>query len=287
MIIYFFKDRSKERVDFSQLIDEYFDKLENTVLTSNDDEFIATFNLPEFATSYRYLITKRSRVSSLYRLNPNFVNTFLLCEIPDDVPLFVTRTILKQVEQLCRIFDFAIYHERIDNIKKFDMFELISVLEKERNTYLENNPDIKKYPVDQDLLNEVCTYQSMIKELPSVVKDDIVATPYIILKDNKDNIYFSVNWHVGLPTTFPPRLDFVHVEEEENFVNLVPIQVFYKYVEKLMFEVKDNSIGIKIRYLNENASLKAKKYIRKMRKSVLSTYNYEIIQITDLIENRS
>ena len=28
MIIYFFKDRSKERVNFGQLIDEYFDKLE-------------------------------------------------------------------------------------------------------------------------------------------------------------------------------------------------------------------------------------------------------------------
>ena len=266
MIIYFFKDRSKERVDFGQLIDEYFDKLENTVITSNDDEFIATFNLPEFETSYRYLITKRSRVSSLYRLNPNFVNTFLLCEIPDDVPLFVSRLILKQIDELCKIFEFAIYHERIENIKEFNMFELISILQKERNKFLENNPNIKKYKVDQDLLNEVCTYQSMISELPSVAKDDIVANPYIVLKDSNDNIYFSVNWHVGLPTTFPPQLDFVHIEEEENFVNLVPIQVFYKYVEKLMYEIKDNSIGIKIRYLNENSSLKARKYIRKMRK---------------------
>ena len=284
MIIYFFKDRSKERVDFGQLIDEYFDKLENTVITSNDDEFIATFNLPEFETSYRYLITKRSRVSSLYRLNPNFVNTFLLCEIPDDVPLFVSRLILKQIDELCKIFEFAIYHERIENIKEFNMFELISILQKERNKFLENNPNIKKYKVDQDLLNEVCTYQSMINELPSVAKDDIVANPYIVLKDSNDNIYFSVNWHVGLPTTFPPQLDFVHIEEEENFVNLVPIQVFYKYVEKLMYESKDNSIGIKIRYLNENSSLKARKYIRKMRKSFLSTYKYENIKLIDLIE---
>lgn len=284
MIIYFFKDRSKERIDFGQLIDEYFDKLENTILSSNDDEFIATFNLPEFETSYRYLITKRSRVSSLYRLNPNFVNTFLLCEIPDDIPLFLSRLILKQIEELCRIFEFAIYHERIENIREFNMFELISILEKERRLYLENNKDVVKYKVDQDLLNEVCTYQSMIHELPSVVKDDIVANPYIVLKDNNDNVYFSVNWHVGLPTTFPPQLDFVHIEEEENFVNLVPIQVFYKYTEKLMYEIKDSSIGIKIRYLNENASLKARKYIRKMRKSFLSTYKYENIKLIDLIE---
>ena len=284
MIIYFFKDRCKERVDFYQLIDEYFDKLENTVITSNDDELDITFKIPNFDCSYRYLITKRSRVSCLYRLNPNYVNTFLLCELPDDVPMFVSRMMLKQVDELCRTFDLAIYHERIDNIKEFNMFEMIAILNKERTRFLEANPEIIKYPIDQDMLNEICTYESMIKELPSVVKDDIVANSYIVLKDSADHIYFSVNWHVGLPTTFPPHLDFVHVEEEENLVNLVPIQVFYKYVEKLMYEIKDGSIGIKIRYLNENCSLKAKKYIRKMRKSVLSTYNYEVIKITDLIE---
>ena len=31
MIIYFFKDRSKERVNFGQLIDEYFDKVQHSV----------------------------------------------------------------------------------------------------------------------------------------------------------------------------------------------------------------------------------------------------------------
>lgn len=286
MIIYFFKDRSKERVDFVQLIDEYFDKLENTQITSNDDEFVATFNMPHFNCSYRYLITKRSRVSSLYRLNPNYVNTFLLCELPDDVPLCITRMMLIQIEDLCSKFEFAIYHERIDNITNFNMFELIEILKKERTNYLNEHPEIVKYPVDQDLLNEVCTYQSLIDGLPSVVKDDIVASPYIILKDSTNHVYFSVNWHVGMPTTFPPNLDFVHIEEEENLVNLVPIQIFYKYVQKLMYEIKDESIGIEIRYLNENGSLKAKKYIRKMRKSVLSTYNYDEIKITDLIEKK-
>ncbi len=284
MIIYFFKDRSKERVDFGQLIDEYFDKIENTYITSNDDEFVATFNIPHFDCSYRYLITKRSRVTSLYRLNPNFVNTFLLCELPDDVPLFIMRLMLKQIDELCRLFDFAIYHEKIDNITNFNMFELIEVLTKERTKYLNDHPEVVKYQVDQDLLNEVCMYQSLIDELPSVVKDDIVANPYIVLKDSENHIYFSVNWHVGMPTTFPPHLDFVHVEEEENLVNLVPIQTFYKYVQRNMYEIKDGSIGIEIRYLNENSSLKSRKYIKKMRKAVISTFNFDVIKITDLIE---
>lgn len=290
MVIYFFKDRSKERVDFNQLIDEYLDKLENTEIISNDAEFIATFKIPHFNCSYRYLITKRSRVSSLYRLNANYVNTFLLCEIPDDVPLFVYRMILKQIDELCNIFEFAIYYEYVEDITSFNMFELITVLAKNRTKYLAEHPEIVKYPVEQDFLNEICMYQSLIDELPSVVKDDIVANPYIVLRGineregSEDHIYFCVNWRVGMPTTFPPHLDFVQIEEEDNLVNLVPIQVFNKYVERLMFEIKDPSIDIKIRYLTENGSLKARKFIKKMRKSFTSTYNYVQTNLTSLIE---
>lgn len=284
MTLYFFKNRSKERVDFFKLIDEYFDKLENTVINSNDDEVSISINLPHFGCSYRYLITKRSRVTSFYRLNSNYVNTFLLCEIPDAVPQFVFRQILKQVEELCSKFEFAIYHEKIDDIREFNMFEMIAVLTKERTRYLLENPDVVRYPIEQDLLNEICTYQSLLGEITNIVKDDIVAGPYIILKDSANHIYFSVNWSVGLPTTFPPHLDFVQIEEEENLVNLVPIQIFYKYVEKYMYEIKDGSIDIKIRYLNEVGSTKARKLIKKMRKYVLSTYNYETMKITDLIE---
>lgn len=284
MTLYFFKNRSKERVDFFKLIDEYFDKLEHTTINSNDDEVSIVIDLPHFGCTYRYLITKRSRVTSFYRLNSNYVNTFLLCEIPDVVPQFVFRQILKQIEELCSKFEFAIYHEKIDDIREFNMFEMIAILTKERAKYLSENPDIVKYPIDQDLLNEICTYQSLLGEITNIVKDDIVAGPYIVLKDHANHIYFSINWSVGLPTTFPPHLDFVQIEEEENLVNLVPIQVFYKYVEKYMYEIKDGSIDIKIRYLNEAGSIKARKWIKKMRRSVLSTYNYEPIKMIDLIE---
>ncbi len=284
MILYFFKERSKERIDFFKLIDDYFDKFENTTINSNDDELSVTFNMPYFGCSYRYLITKRSRVTSFYRLNSNYVNTFLLCEIPEAIPQFLFRQILKQVEELCSKFEFAIYHERIDNIREFNMFEMIAILTKERIKFLSENPDVIRYPIDQDLLNEICTYQSLLGDITKLVKDDIVAGPYIVLKDNSNHIYFSVNWSVGMPTTFPPHLDFVQIEEEENLVNLVPAQVFYKYVEKYMYEIKDGSIEIKIRYLNESGSMKARKLIKKMRKSVISTYNYEPVKITDLIE---
>ena len=284
MVIYFFKKRSLPRIDFMEVVDDYFDKLENTTITSNDEELSIVFNLPYFDCSYRYLVTKRSRVTSFYRLNSDYVNTFLFCEIPDAIPQYIIRVILKQINELCDRFDLAIYHDKIDNIAEFNMFELISSMTKARTLYLAENPEISTYPVEQCLLNEVCTYVSLVNEIPNIVNDDIVAKPYIILKDDNNNVYFGINWEVGEPTTFPPHLDFVQIEEEENLINLVPIQVFNKYVEKLMYDIKTSSLDIKIKYLNEVGSRKARKYIRKMRKAFVSTYNYETIKLIDLIE---
>ena len=71
----------------------------------------------------------------------------------------------------------------------------------------------------------------------------------------------SISWKVGTPTIFPPHLNYVQVEEEENLVALVPIEIFYKYVEKLMNEVKD--VDFKLLYLNEKTALKAKKLVKK------------------------
>lgn len=284
MVIYFFKERSRELIDFYELIDGYFDKLENTTITNDDNELVINIDIPNFSCSYRYLITKRSRVTSMYRLNPNYMNTFMVCEIPDTIPQFLIRWVLKQVEELCTRFGFAIYHDLLENIRPFNMFEMITLLTKERNTYLLNNREIKVYPVEQDMLNEICTYQSLLNDLSTIVKSDIVPSPYIVMKDSSDNVYFSVSWQVGLPTTFPPHLNFIHIEEEENLVSLVPASIFYKYAEKYMYEVKDASLGIKIKYLNEKNSNKCKKFIRKMRKSFISSYSYEEIKLKKLIE---
>lgn len=284
MVIYFFKERSKELIDFYDLVDGYFDKCENTSITSNDNELIINFDIPNFACSYRYLVTKRSRVTSMYRLNPNYMNTFMLCEIPEAIPQFLIRYILRQVEELCTKFGFAIYHDMFDNIHEFNMFEMIALLTKERKNYLQEHPEVVMYPIDQDMLNEICTYQASLSELPKIVKGDVVASPYIVLKDSSNHIYFSVNWQVGLPTTFPPHLDFVHVEEEVNLVSLVPANIFYKNVDHYMYEIKDGSIDIRIKYLNEKGSNKARKLIRKMRKYVVSAYDYEEIKLTNLIE---
>ncbi len=286
MIIHFFRERSKPRIDFYQLIDGYFDNLENSKITSNDNELEVEINLKNFDFKYCYYITKRSRVSSLYKLNLEYININLLCEIPSILPQYLSRLIFKQISEVCEKFELSIFYDKFDNIRNFDMFELITALGKERIEFIESNPNFKVYRMPMNILNDMCSYQSMIEVLPSLVKDDIIIDKYDILVDkDSDEVKTCISWEAGSPTIFPPHLNYVQIKEEENVVILVPIEVFYKYVEKLMYEIKEDTINYKLLYLNEKMAQKAKKLVKKMRKSVVSLTNFNTIKITDLMES--
>ena len=54
MVIHFFKNRN-ERIDFEDLIDNYFNTLDNVTITSDDSECRITINMVDFNFAYHYL----------------------------------------------------------------------------------------------------------------------------------------------------------------------------------------------------------------------------------------
>lgn len=284
MVIHFFKNRN-ERVDFEELLDGYFSSLENTTITSDDSECKINIELPDFNFAYHYLITKRSHVSSIYKLSYDYVNVNMLVDIPLNIPQFLIKTILQQVDEMCKKFTFHIYYESLDNIREFHFFEVFEAFLKKRRQYFEEHPELEIYRISEDKLNKICIYQKIIKDLPQIVKADVMSEPYIVMlnKETKQ-VFLSINWRVGQPTVFPPELDFVYVEEEENLVNLIPINVVMKYLHHSMAEIKDSASEIKILFLNEKASSKARKYLKKMKKFNIPSKNFEIIKFINLVE---
>lgn len=285
MVIHFFRERIKPRIDFYQLIDGYFDNLPNSKITSNDDEVVITISMDNFDFKYNYLITKRSKVSSLYRLNADFININLLCEVPFFLPQYISRMIFKQINEICEKFELSIYYEKYDNIKPFNMFELIDFLGKERIEYLDAHPEVINYRIHMNILNDMCRYQSLLDYFPTLIKGEVVANKYTILADNRTGeVRNSIIWRSGEPMLFPPHLNYVQVVEEDNLVALIPIEMFYHYTNRLMYEIKDDKVDFKVLYLNEKNALKAKKSVKKMRKAIMSLTDFTVIKLTDLIE---
>ncbi len=284
MVIHFFKNRN-ERIDFEDLIDNYFNTLDNVTITSDDSECRITINMVDFNFAYHYLITKRSHVSSIYKLSYDYVNVNMLIDIPLNIPQFLIKAILQQVDEMCKRFGFSIYYEQLDNIREFRFFEVFQSILKERKKYFEDNPDLEYYKIPEEKLNKICIYQKIMKDLPHIVNADVMSNPYIVMVNKETGkVELSINWRVGEATVFPPELSYVHVEEEENLINLIPMDIFMKYVAHYMYEIKDSASKIKMLFLNQKYSTKARKYLKKMKKYLVSSSRFEIIKFINLIE---
>ena len=51
-----------------------------------------------------------------------------------------------------------------------------------------------------------------------------------------------------------------------------------------MYEIKDSGSDLKMLFLNEKGSLKVKKHLKKVRKYMISSSNFDVIKLINLIE---
>ena len=81
MNIHFFRNSTLEKIDYAKVLD-FFDNQPKFESFYTDDFVEIVYKDPEFNYSYRYLITKKSKVSKIYKLNPMFSNVNFLLEMP-------------------------------------------------------------------------------------------------------------------------------------------------------------------------------------------------------------
>lgn len=290
MVIHFFRERIKERIDFSDVIDVFFGELENCEITSDDDQVDISITEPTFDFKYHFYITKRTRVTNIIKLNPSFVNTNILVDIPVLLPKFLVRKILKIVGDLCKKFELAIYHDMINDIQPFSMLDLLTNMDKETYMYIENHPG-KYHYLDQRTLTTACTFLQVIPEIAESLVVDTVISPYDVLYDKEeDKVVLAMTWQAGQPTVFPPLLNYIFIEEEGNLLSVIPAEGFFKYTRRLMHEIVKNKkfdyqLDMDLYYLNEKNAIKAKKLVRKMRKKYLVMRNrFNELKITEILE---
>ena len=78
--IHFFRDSSLDKLDFAKVL-EFFDEYPNFKVYYTEDEVQIDYRDDDFKFSYRYLITKKSRVNQIYKLNPKYLNVNFYLEL--------------------------------------------------------------------------------------------------------------------------------------------------------------------------------------------------------------
>ncbi|MCK9471298.1 MAG: hypothetical protein WC006_04345 [Bacilli bacterium] len=280
--IHFFRDSSLEKLDFSKVL-EFFDNYPNFKTYYTDDEVQIDYRDDDFKFSYRYLITKKSRVNNIYKLNPSYLNVNFYLELPVLIPSFLVKEILTITQKICKLFDLEIYNDSFNDVQPFNLADVVVLFEDSRKQTIEDYGMQDKLPFQKDKLDEVCRYQRSVESLREYYHNEVEVNVVEPILDKITNEYgISTTWTVGTPMVFPPHLSYVYIKDEQNLPFLVRSADFFSIVGKYLIEIVNFLPDMYI--LKAKQAKSARKTLNKLRKVAIIDQNFKSIRLSNLLD---
>lgn len=280
--IHFFRDSSLEKLDFSKVL-EFFDSYPNFRTFYTEDEVQIDYRDDDFKFSYRYLITKKSRVNNIYKLNPMYLNVNFYLELPVLIPSFLVKEILTITQKICKLFDLEIYNDSFSDVQQFNLADVVVLFEESRKQTIEDYGMQDKLPFQKDKLDEVCRYQRSVESLREYYHNEVEVNVVEAIFDKITNEYgISTTWTVGTPMVFPPHLSYIYIKDEQNLPFLVRNADFFSIVGKYLIEIVNFLPDMYI--LKAKQAKSAKKLLGKLRKVAIIDQNFKSIRLSNLLD---
>ncbi|TVP86019.1 MAG: hypothetical protein EA375_02585 [Acholeplasmataceae bacterium] len=263
--IYFFKEKSRQ-IDLDELIN-YFESIEG--ITIDMDEQSVRFNYlhPRLGYQAQFLITPKSTVPDIYRLNPKFLDLNFHLSMPILTPDFVTRHLMEMVKRITERFNFHVYNEMLEDVLPFKMDVLLKVFSMVKEAYIEKNPVLlgDYHLLGTEKLSAVLRYLDDLVELQAYYKDLETYVPrYHFLSNENKDLAIGIEWKEQTLTVFPPYLDYVFYRLGDT-LKVVPCKEAMPLLEKHLLDVPGFIKGTKV-----VPKKTAKKVFRIMKKTKFS-----------------
>lgn len=289
MNIHFFRNRNSapEKLDYQNIL-EFFDALPNfeTYYTENyiDDYTEIVYKNPLFNFSYRYLITKKSRVSNISKLEKSsmYLNINFLLEMPIMISNYLAREIQEVVQKLCKIFKLGYYHDSFREVKEYNVVEFLAFFAKQREERIKDVGIGEKVLIDGEQLNDICKYQSATESLRDNYHGEVAAElcyPIFDLTDKESGM--CMNWHLATPALFAPHLKYINVIDDEGKATLVRANDLYNIIGRYLAIISNFLKDMYI--LKKNHAKKTRRDIKKIKKAALIK-NYKPLSLADAID---
>lgn len=281
--IHFFRNSSLDKLDYKKVL-EFFDELPNFEIyyTANNIEII--YSDKEFQFTYRYLITRVSQVSQIYKLNPAYVNVNFLLELPVLVPEYIVKEILTVTQRLCKLFELEVYNDAFDDIKSFNLMDIIMLFKAQRRLDVEEKGLEGKILFETDKLNSICKYQRSLDSLRDWFHHEVEVDYCEPIIDRKTGEYgICCTWNIGVATAFPPYFDYVKIRDENNEEFMVRRKDFVNFVNKYLTEIGNFLPDMYL--MKAKAAHKAKTVVSKLRKYAIVDQVFATARLCDLIDD--
>lgn len=284
MTIHFFRNNSlQEKLDFQQVVD-FFASQPNFQIFYTDDCVEIEYKDEEFGFKYSYLITRKSRVSQIYKLSPKFTNVNMLVEFPIMLPSFLAKEVLTLTQKLCKTFELGVYNDVFEDVRAFNIVELMDFYESSKKAYIELNGLEDRIQYNAEKLNVICKFQRSVTQLEEYYHNDVIVNPCygLVQTDEVENNIQGIcyDWKITQPIIFPPYVDFIKVtNEDEEYI--VKRSDLFALIEKRLIEIKNFLPDMYI--IKGKQAKNCRKYLKKISKIALAG-EFKNISLLDCIE---
>ncbi len=213
-ILHFFKEKTRQ-FDYERLLSFFNDVPEATIIDTDDasSELRIAYRHPILKSSADFVVSRRSTVQDIYRLDPHFLDVNFRLEVPLLTPTYSSNIIFEITQKLCKEFNFSTYNALYEDVMPFRFevvsrgFEIAKQNFKDKFSYQLDN----YYSYPQIKLNECLKYVNEQYDLHRYYKEQNVYVPnYFVVVDEQNKVHFTMEWAENTRTLFPPHIDFIY-----------------------------------------------------------------------------
>ena len=213
-ILHFFKEKTRQ-FDYERLLSFFNDVPEATIIDTDDasSELRIAYRHPILKSSADFVVSRRSTVQDIYKLDPHFLDVNFRLEVPLLTPTYSSNIIFEITQKLCKEFNFSTYNALYEDVMPFRFevvsrgFEIAKQNFKEKFSYQLDN----YYSYPQIKLNECLKYVNEQYDLHRYYKEQNVYVPnYFVVVDEQNKVHFTMEWAENTRTLFPPHVDFIY-----------------------------------------------------------------------------
>ncbi len=273
--VHFFKEKSRH-IDIEVVID-FFENIEGVTTDMDESSVRFLYTHPHLPYQALFIITPKSQVPDIYRLNPRFLDVNFHMEMPILTPNYIAKDVFEVIKKVCDKFDFHIYNEMFEDVLAFKMELLDKVFHMLKDAYVEKNPVLLNdyFVMPTDKLTAIYRYLDDIVELQKYYKElDTYVPKYHFLSVENHHMTIGIEWNEQTLTVFPPYIDYVFYRLNGEIIVLVAEEVL-SVLDKFLTDVPGFIRGTKVL---------TKKWLRKAHK-VMKKYKFSKVDHTFTKQN--
>lgn len=254
----------------------FFQANPNIKMEKNGDDRTFTYHHPILGFEASFILSSKSAIPHLERLNPKFFDVNFRVEFDILLPTYSVELVLDIAEEISKMFKFVVYNESYEDVVVFRKSMLAKTFEIWKNAYKNKNEDeIAKYSrIDAASLSQIYNYILRKPKLEVLLdKNRVQISEYFFMRTDKSRTAFvCMNWDGYTPFILPPSIDILYFDDPKMPKYIAMAELLGK-TDKL-FKVIDGYGSLKMIDIKNVAKLR--KFIVKSKFAPLTVELKEI-----------